>query len=177
MGLDIYHAQAKREVDKRFFRVETASYELKPLQPYFQIHENPHIDWDKMFADRGLVYQSHRVLCHATDGRRRCVAFVDAEAAGLDHPVRVVFSDERKFPLLPKFMQRSKFRIPQAKKAPHFFGPFETIMKSETVIFYDLVGYQQPMAALPAGGTRTLASAGLRGAPFVALQQARVAPL
>jgi hypothetical protein len=143
MGLDIYHAHAKRDIDQNFFRVETASEELRPLRPYFQVYENPHFDWEKMFADRGPVYRDHRVMSHGTDGEHSCFIFVDAEAVGFDHPIRAVFSDERPFPLLPKFMQRSKFRVPGSRKAPHFFGPFATIMKSETVIFYDVVGYHR----------------------------------
>ncbi len=143
MGLDIYHAQAKREVDKRFLRVGEAADELQPLRSYFQTHHNPHIDWEKMFADRGLVYRDHRVMTRATDGRHNCFVFVDANAVGFNHPVRAVFSDERQFPLIPKFMQRSRFSAPGWRKAPHFFGPLETIMKSETVIFYDLAGYQR----------------------------------
>jgi len=143
MGLDIYHAQAKREIDNRFFRVEMDSGELTPLQPYFQIHENPHIDWKKMFADRGMVYDRYRVMTRATDGRHNCFIFVDADAVGFDHPIRAVFSDEWHFPLLPEFMRRSQFRVPGSRKAPHFFGPFEETMKAETVIFYDLAGYQR----------------------------------
>lgn len=143
MGLDIYHAHAKRDVDKKFFRVDTVLNELKSLETYFQIHENPHIDWEKMFADHGLVYRSYRVMARTTGGKHNCFVFVDADAVGLNHPIRAVFSDEWQFPLLPKFMQRSRFRLPAARKAPHFFGPFAKIMKSETVIFYDLVGYQR----------------------------------
>jgi hypothetical protein len=143
MGLDIYHAQAKREVDEKFFRVDTVLDELKSLRPYFQSHQNPHIDWEKMFADRGLDYGGYRVMSRATDGKYNCFVFVDADAVGFGHPIRAVFSDEWQLPFLPKFMQRSKFRVPGSRKAPHFFGPFTNVMKSETVVFYDLVGYQR----------------------------------
>jgi hypothetical protein len=40
-------------------------------------------------------------------------------------------------------MRRSKFRLPASRQAPHFFGPFANAMKTETVIFYDVVGYQR----------------------------------
>jgi hypothetical protein len=143
MGLDIYHAQAKREVGEKFLRVDTVLDELKSLRPYFQIHQNPHIDWEKMFADRGLVYGSYRVMSRGADGIHNCFVFVDANAVGFDHPIRAVFSDEWQLPFLPKFMQRSKFRVPGSRKAPHFFGRFAKIMKSETAVFYDLVGYQR----------------------------------
>jgi hypothetical protein len=143
MGLDICHAQAKHKVDGNFFRVDTFLEELKSLESYFQLHQNQHIDWEKMFADRGLTFGSYRVMSRATDGINSCFVFVDANAVGFDHPIRAVFSDEWQLPLLPKFMQRSKFRIPGSRKAPHFFGAFEKIMKSENVIFYDVVGYQR----------------------------------
>ncbi|MBX9773802.1 MAG: hypothetical protein K2Y71_05255 [Xanthobacteraceae bacterium] len=144
MGLDIYHAQAKREVDVNFFRIDgMASDEFRSLQPYVQVHQNPHTDWEKMFSDQGLVYGNYRAVVRATDGRRNCFAFVDADAVGFEAPIRVIFSDEWQFPLLPRFMQRSKFNVPGSKKAPHFFGPFATIMKSENVVFYDIVGYQR----------------------------------
>jgi len=143
MGLDIYHAQAKRDVDGNFFGVDTVLNELKSLEPYVQVHQNPHIDWEKMFADRGLIYGDYRIMSRATDGIYNCFVFVDASAVGFDHPIRAVFSDEWQLPLLPKFMQRSKFRVPGSRKAPYFFGPFAKIMKSENVIFYDIVGYQR----------------------------------
>jgi hypothetical protein len=142
MGLDIFHAQAKREVDGDFVRVDLAPDEFKPLRSYVQIHENPHIDWEKMSADRGLELGRYRIQYHGTDGKYRCFAFSDANAVGFDAPIRFVFSDERQFSWLPKFMQRSNLSTPGAKKAPHFFGPFVTIMKAENVIFYDTVGYQ-----------------------------------
>jgi hypothetical protein len=144
MGLDIYHAQAKPEVDKRFCRVDMFLNELKPLQSFFQIHPNPHIDWEKMFADHGLVYRNYRVLSRSTDGRHNCFAFVDVGAVGFNHPVRVIFSDEWQLPFLPRFMRRSRLsRFPGSWKVPKHFGSFATIMKSETVIFYDLVGYHR----------------------------------
>lgn len=144
MGLDIFHAQAKREIDGNFFRVDdAASDQFKALKPYVQVHQNPHIDWEKMFSDQGLVFGNYRASGSATDGRYNCFVFVDADAVGFEAPIRVVFCDERRFAWLPKFMQRSRFRIPGSKKAPPVFGPFETTMKSEDVIFYDIVGYQR----------------------------------
>src|SRR5262245_8561049 len=131
MGLDIFHAQAKREIDGDFCRVDTVLAKLKLLEPYVQLHENSHIDWVQLFADQGLDFGSYRTLSRATDGRYTCFAFVDANAVGLQAPVRVVFSDEWQIPLLPKFMHRSKLADPAARKAPHVFGPFATIMKSE----------------------------------------------
>jgi hypothetical protein len=100
-------------------------------------------DWERMFAARGLVHGNYRVMSMGTDGRARSFAFVDADAVGFDHPVRAVFSEEWQFPLLPKFLQRSRFRFPGSNRAPHFFGPFATVMKLETVIFYDVAGYQR----------------------------------
>jgi hypothetical protein len=143
MGLGLFHVHAKHEAGEKFCRVGNFSNELKPLQHYFQEHDNPHIDWEKMFGERGLVYQNHRVMSRATDGRYTCFVFVKADAVGLHHPIQAVFSNERQFPLLPKFMRRSRFPLPGARKAPHFFGPFATAMKTETVIFYDVVGYQR----------------------------------
>jgi hypothetical protein len=143
MGLDIFHAHAKRDVDSKFYRVEDELAEFKPLQSYIQIHQNPHLDWERMFADRGLGAERYRILSRATDGKHNCFAFADANAVGFDAPIKAVFSDEWQFPWLPKFMQRSSLSMPGAKKAPHFFGPFATIMKSEKVIFYDIVGYQR----------------------------------
>ena len=143
MGLDILHVYAKHEADEKFCRVDDFLNELTPLQGYFQEHENPHIDWEKMFAERGLVYQNYRVMGRSTDGKYTCFIFVDADAVGFDHPIRAVFSDEWQFPLFPKFMRRSKFRLPASRKAQHFFGPFATAMKTETVIFYDVVAYQR----------------------------------
>jgi hypothetical protein len=143
LGLDIYHAHAKSEVDGKFFTVDQHLDEMKPLKPYFQQQENPHLDWERMFAARGLVHGNYRVMSMGTDGGARSFAFVDADAVGFDHPVRAVFSDEWQFPLLPKFLQRSRFRFPGSNRAPHFFGPFATVMKLETVIFYDVAGYQR----------------------------------
>jgi hypothetical protein len=79
-GWTFYHAQAKREVDGNFFGVDTVLNELKSLEPYFQIHQNPHIDWQRMFADRGLIYGNYRVMSRATDGIHNCFVFVDAKS-------------------------------------------------------------------------------------------------
>jgi hypothetical protein len=143
LGLDLFHVHAKHEADEKFCRVGNFFDELTPLRSYFQEHDNPHINWEKMFAERGLVYRDYRVMSRAFDGKCTCFFFVDADAAGFQHPIRAVFSDESRFPLLPKFMKRSKFDMPAARKAPHFFGPFEMVMKTETVIFYDVAGYQR----------------------------------
>lgn len=143
MGLDLLHVHAKQETDKNFYTADNFLRELKPLQSYFRKHANPHFDWAKMFAERGLVYENYRIISRATDGKHTCFFFVDADAVGFDHPIRCAFSDERQFQLLPKFMQRSKFRFPGSRQAPHFFGPLATVMKTETVIFYDVVGYQR----------------------------------
>jgi hypothetical protein len=143
MGLDLFHAHAKSEVDKQFFRVDRSAEELKSPQNYFQEYGNPHINWEKMFADRGLVYQKYRVMGHSTDGKHSCFVFVDADAVGINHPIRAVFSNEWQFSLLPRFMQRSKFRLAKVRPSRYFFGPFVTVMKTETVIFYDVVGYQR----------------------------------
>lgn len=141
MGLDIYHAVAKQEAAGRFFRVDGIS-RMKPLQTYFQPHSNPHFDWPKMFADRGLIYQNLRIGVRATDGKNTCFVFVDGAAEGMGE-ARAIFSDEWRPPLVPRFLLPSKFRFPRAGKAPHFFGPFATVMKTETVVFYDLAGYQR----------------------------------
>jgi hypothetical protein len=143
MGLDIFHAHAKHEADTTFCSVGDFLSQLTPLRSYFKEHENPHIDWEKMFADRGLVYRDHRVVSRVSDGRHTCFFFVDADAVGFQHPIRAVFSDEQRSPLLPKFMKRSKFQLPASRHAPHFFGPFDMTMKTETVIFYDVAGYQR----------------------------------
>ena len=143
MGLDILHVYAKKDTQDNFCRVDNFLNEMKPLQGYFQEHDNPHIDWEKMFADRGLVDKKYRIVSRASDGKHTSFFFIDADAVGLDHPVKAVFSNEWQFPLLPKFMQRSNFRLPTARKAPHFFGPFAMTMKTETVIFYDVAGYQR----------------------------------
>jgi hypothetical protein len=143
MGLDIYHAHAKREVDRRFCRVDPFIDEMQLLRPYIQRHESPSIDWERMFSARGLECKNYRLMVRTTDGKNTCFVFADVGTVGFNHPIRAVFSNEWKFPLLPKFMKQSKFRLPQSKNAPHFFGPFLTVMKSENVIFYDLVGYQR----------------------------------
>src|ERR1700722_4144283 len=146
MGLDIYHFRASHQPDPlRFFRVEGFVREMQPLAPYFQQHENEHLDWERMFSSHRLDFKRHRLLTRTTDGKYTCYVFTDAESAGLNGPIRAIFSNERRaiFP----FLQRSRFRLPLQKTAYKnalwVFGPFETIMKKETVIFFENVGYQR----------------------------------
>jgi hypothetical protein len=69
MRLDLFHAYAKHETDKKFLRVGHFSNELTSLRSYFQEHNNPHIDWERMFGERGLIYPKYRVMSRATDGK------------------------------------------------------------------------------------------------------------
>jgi hypothetical protein len=96
-----------------------------------------------MFADRGLDFGRYQVWSRHARGKYNCFVFTDAGDVEIGSPIRVVFSDEWQIPLIPNSMQRSRLSPPNAKKAQHFFGPFATVMRSETVIFYDIVGYQQ----------------------------------
>jgi hypothetical protein len=146
MGLDIYHFYATHRPDpQKFCRVAPFLTAMMPLESYFQEHENEHLDWEKMFASHGLDHRKYRVMARTTDGRYTCVVFVDADSAGANGPVRAIFSNER--PAVFRFLQRSRFRLPLPKSATkdalRVFGPFATIMKRETVVFYEPAGYQR----------------------------------
>lgn len=146
MGLDIYHFRASDRPDPtQFFRVEPYMSEMQPLASYFQQHENEHLDWEGMFSSQGLDFKRHRLMVQTRAGKYACYVFTDAEGAGINGPVRAIFSNERRafFP----FLQRSRFRLPLQtsayKNALRVFGPFATVMKKETVVFFENAGYQR----------------------------------
>jgi hypothetical protein len=146
MGLDIYHFYATHRQDpQKFCRVGPFASQMMPLERYFQDYENEHLDWEKMFASHGLDHTKYRVMARTTDGRHTCYVFVDADSAGINGPVRAIFSNER--PAFFRFLQRSRFRVPLPKSATkdalRVFGPFATVMKREKVVFYESVGYQR----------------------------------
>jgi len=146
MGLDIYHFYATQRQDpQKFCRVQPFLNQFMPLERYFQDYENEHLDWEKMFASHGLDHARYRLMAQTTDGRYTCYVFVDADSAGVNGPVRAIFSNER--PAFFRFLQRSRFRLPLPKSATkdalRAFGPFATIMKREQVVFYEPAGYQR----------------------------------
>jgi hypothetical protein len=143
VGLDIYHLYAKREAGRDFCRVDGVLEEMKPLQSYFQKHENAHLDWETMFSARGLDYRNYAQRSRTTNGIHTAFGFVDAASTSLNDPIKVVFSNERLLRRLPSFMQPKMLRHPQFKNARKFLGPFATVMKVETVVFNDTVGYQR----------------------------------
>ncbi len=145
MGLDIHHLQATLSREGRHFcRVEAFLTQMQPLERYFQQAENEHVDWEKMFATRGLVYENYRLKSRGTDGTYTAYAFADAGIGGAADPVKVIFSNEPRLSFLPKFMLRSKFE-PAGTSAStlRFFGPFPTVTKSDAVVFFDRAGHQQ----------------------------------
>jgi hypothetical protein len=118
---------------------------MQRLAPYFQQHENEHLDWERMFSSHGLDFKRHRLLAQSRSGKHSCYLFTDAESTGVNGPVRAMFSNERRA-IIP-FLQRSRFRFPLDKSAHknalRVFGPFATVMKKETVIFFETAGYQR----------------------------------
>lgn len=146
MGLDIHHLYATHRQDpERFCSVDQFLSQMRPLESYFQQYDNEHLDWETMFAAHGLDHANYRSMLRTTLGRYTCFAFVDADSKGFNGPVRAVFSDEPRAKF--RFMQRSRFRLPLPKSATkdalRVFGPFATVMKRETVVFFDEAGYQR----------------------------------
>jgi hypothetical protein len=146
MGLDIHHLYATTKEDpSRFCRVEQFLGEMQPRRRFFRQHKNRHVDWEYMFAKRGLVYSHYRLLSRASKGKYMMFAFVDADSPGVVGPVRVIFSNELRMPF--GFLQRSRFPDPDteggSEAALRVFGQFGTLMKAETVVFYQPVGHQK----------------------------------
>ena len=146
MGLDIHHLYATHRQDpQKFCRVEQFRSQMRPREHYFQEYENEHLDWEKMFASHCLDHAHYRIMSRSSDGRYTIYVFVDADSAGLRGPVRAVFSNEPRATF--RFMQRSRFRLPfprsATKDALRVFGPFATVMKRETVVFFEPAGYQR----------------------------------
>jgi hypothetical protein len=146
MGLDIHHLYATNKKDPlRFCRVDAFLDEMQPRAQYFRHHENRHVDWEYMFAKRGLVFSDYRILSRASKGKYMSFAFVDADSPGVVGPVRAILSNELRMPF--GFLQRSRFTDPYteggSENALRVFGPFGTLMKTETVVFYEPVGHQK----------------------------------
>jgi len=146
MGLDIHHLYATTKEDpRRFCRVDQFRDEMQPRQRFFRQHKNRHVDWEYMFAKRGLAYSDYRLLSRASKGKYMSFAFVDADSPGVAGPVRVIFSNELRMPF--GLLQRSRFTDPftegGSEGALRVFGPFGSVMKSETVVFYQPIGHQK----------------------------------
>src|SRR5262249_54968427 len=119
--------------------------ETRPARGFFRNTNTRHVDWEYMFAKRGLVYSDYRLLSRTSKGKYMSFAFVDADSPGVAGPVRVIFSNEMRMPF--GFLQRSRFPDPYTEAGSEgvlrVFGPFGTLVKSETVMFYEPVGHQK----------------------------------